>query len=141
AAMTVMVMLVTSFDSEIVASYGVGARILSLVIVPALGLSIATTSLVGQNIGAGRVDRAEKVGNLGVFMAAIGLSFLGVILFFLAEPLTRFFVPDDPHVIQIGSKFIKIMAPSFGLLGVQQVLNGVFNGSGLTKISMLISVI
>lgn len=141
AAMAAMVMLVTSFDSEIVAAYGVGARILSLVVVPALGLSIATTSLVGQNIGAGRLDRAERVGNLGVFVAAIGLSFLGIVLFFLAEPLTRFFVPDDPHVIEVGARFIKIMAPTFGLLGIQQVLNGVFNGAGLTKISMLISVL
>ncbi|HLV62182.1 MATE family efflux transporter [Galbibacter sp.] len=141
AAMAAMVMLVTSFDSEIVASYGVGARILSLVVVPALGLSIATTSLVGQNIGAGRLDRAERVGNIGMLIAAFGLSFLGIILFFLAEPLTRFFVPDDPEVIEVGSKFIKIMAPTFGLLGIQQVLNGVFNGAGLTKVSMLISVI
>lgn len=140
AAMAAMVMLVTSFDSEIVAAYGVGARILSLVVVPALGLSIATTSLVGQNIGAGRLDRAERVGNIGMLIAAIGLSLLGIILFFLAEPLTRFFVPDDPHVIEVGSKFIKIMAPTFGLLGIQQVLNGVFNGAGLTKVSMLISV-
>src|SRR5690606_6396592 len=98
AAMAAMVMLVTRYDSEIVAAYGVGARILSLVVVPALGLSIATTSLVGQNIGAGRLDRAERVGNLGVLLAAVGLSFLGIILFLLAEPLTRFFVPDDPHV-------------------------------------------
>ncbi|EIJ39777.1 putative efflux protein, MATE family [Galbibacter orientalis DSM 19592] len=140
-AMTAMVMLVTSFSSDVVAAYGIGARILSLVIVPALGLSIATTSLVGQNIGAGRIDRAEKVGDLSALIAAIGLTFLGMLLFFFAEPLTRFFVPDDENVIQIGAKFIKIMSPSFGLLGVQQVLNGVFNGAGFTKVSMLISII
>ncbi|MDG3580940.1 MATE family efflux transporter [Galbibacter pacificus] len=140
AAMTAMVMLVTSYSSDIVAAYGVGARILSLVIVPALGLSIATTSLVGQNIGAGRMDRAEKVGDLSTLMAVIGLTVLGMLLFFFAEPLTRFFVPDDPEVIKEGATFIKIMAPSFGLLGVQQVLNGVFNGAGLTKVSMLISI-
>ncbi|MCF8714091.1 MATE family efflux transporter [Joostella atrarenae] len=139
-AMTAMIMLVTSYDSEVVAAYGIGARILSLVIVPALGLSIATTTLVGQNIGAGRVDRAEKVGNLSAIIAAIGLTFLGMVLFFFAEPLTRFFVPDDEEVIIIGAKFIKIMAPSFGLLGVQQVLNGVFNGAGLTAVSMLVSI-
>lgn len=45
-----------------------------------------------------------------------------------------------PQVIHDGAIFIKIMAPSFGLLGVQQVLNGVFNGVGLTYVSMLISV-
>ncbi|WP_373399288.1 MATE family efflux transporter [Algoriphagus halophilus] len=63
-AMTVMVMLVTSFGSNVVAAYGIGARILSLVIVPALGFAIATTTLVGQNIGAAKIKRAEKIGDL-----------------------------------------------------------------------------
>src|SRR5690554_6104207 len=63
AGMTVMVMLVTAFGSQIVASYGVGTRILSLVVVPALGLGIATTTLVGQNMGAGKIKRAEQIGD------------------------------------------------------------------------------
>ncbi|NJW54943.1 MATE family efflux transporter, partial [Salinimicrobium oceani] len=56
-------------------------------------------------------------------------------------PITAFFIPNDPEVIQDAAYFIKIMAPSFGLLGVQQVLNGVFNGAGFTKASMLISIL
>lgn len=139
-AMTVMVMLVTSFGSNVVAAYGIGARILSLVIVPALGFAIATTTLVGQNIGAAKIKRAEKIGDLSSKIAFFGLTGVGLILFLLAEPLTRFFVPNDPQVIREGSKFIKIMAPSFGLLGVQQVLNGLFNGARFTQASMLISV-
>ena len=59
----------------------------------------------------------------------------------MAEPLTAFFVPNDRAVIQDGALFIKIMAPSFGLLGVQQIFNGVFNGAGFTKASMLISIL
>ncbi|EAZ79716.1 MATE family efflux transporter [Algoriphagus machipongonensis] len=140
AAMTVMVMLVTSFGSSVVAAYGIGARILSLVIVPALGFAIATTTLVGQNIGAAKIKRAEKIGDLSTKIAFFGLTAIGILLFIFAEPLTRFFVPNDPQVIKDGSKFIKIMAPSFGLLGVQQVLNGVFNGARFTQASMLISV-
>ncbi|WP_296699976.1 MATE family efflux transporter [Algoriphagus sp.] len=140
AAMTVMVMLVTSFGSEVVAAYGIGARILSLVIVPALGFAIATTALVGQNIGASKIKRAQKIGDLSSKIAFFGLSAIGLILFAFAETLTRFFVPNDPQVIQDGAKFIRIMAPSFGLLGVQQVLNGVFNGARFTQASMLISV-
>lgn len=139
-AMTVMVMLVTSFGSNVVAAYGIGARILSLVIVPALGFAIATTTLVGQNIGAAKIKRAEKIGDLSSKIAFFGLTAIGLILFVFAEPLTRFFVPNDPQVIRDGSKFIKIMAPSFGLLGVQQVLNGLFNGARFTQASMLISV-
>lgn len=140
AGMTVMVMLVTSFGSEVVAAYGIGSRILSLIVVPALGFAIATTTLIGQNIGAGQIKRAEKIGNLSSKIAFGGLTAVGLLMFAFAEPLTAFFVPNDPQVIRDGSLFIKIMAPSFGLLGVQQVLNGVFNGAGFTKASLLISV-
>ena len=140
AGMTVMVMLVTSFGSEVVAAYGIGSRILSLIVVPALGFAMATTTLVGQNIGAGKIKRAERIGNLSTKIAFFGLTAVGLLLFAFAEPITAFFVPNDPSVIRDGSLFIKIMAPSFGVLGVQQVLNGVFNGAGFTKASLLISV-
>ncbi|HSI70042.1 MAG TPA: MATE family efflux transporter [Gillisia sp.] len=139
--MTMMVIIVTSFGSEIVAAYGIGARILSFIVIPALGLAIATTSLVGQNIGARKIKRAEEVANLSNKVAFFGLTGMGILLFIVAEPLTAFFIPNDPEVIRDGALFIKIMAPSFGLLGVQQVTNGVFNGAGFTKASMLISIL
>lgn len=139
--MTMMVIIVTSFGSDIVAAYGIGARILSFIVIPALGLAIATTSLVGQNIGARKIKRAEEVANLSNKVAFFGLTGMGILLFIFAEPLTAFFIPNDPEVIRDGALFIKIMAPSFGLLGVQQVTNGVFNGAGFTKASMLISIL
>lgn len=139
--MTMMVVLVTSFGSEVVAAYGIGARILSFIIIPALGMAIATTSLVGQNIGAIKIKRAEKVANLSAKIAFYGLTSIGILMYLFAEPLTAFFIPNDPEVIEDASLFIKIMAPSFGLLGVQQILNGVFNGAGFTKASMLISIL
>lgn len=137
--MTMMVVLVTSFGSETVAAYGVGARMLSFVIVPALGLAIATTTLVGQNVGARKLKRAEKTGFLSIKVAFIGLTAIGILLFVFAEDLVRFFVPNEPKVIEDGALFIKIMGPSFGFLGVQQVINGTFNGAGFTKASMFIS--
>jgi len=140
AGMTMMVVLVTGFGSEVVAAYGIGSRILSLVIVPALGLAIATTALVGQNVGAGKIDRAEKIGNLSYKVSFTSLSVIGVLFYFFAEQLTAFFVPDEPQVIQDGAFFIKVMSFSFGFMGVQQVLNGLFNGTGFTKASMMISI-
>lgn len=139
--MTMMVVLVTGFGSEVVAAYGIGARILSFIVIPALGLAIATTSLVGQNIGAIKIKRAEKVANLSSQIAFFGLTGMGMLMYFFAVPITAFFIPEDPEVIKDASLFIKVMAPSFGLLGVQQVLNGVFNGAGFTKASMLISIL
>jgi len=141
AGLTVMVMLVTSFGSNFVAAYGVGARILSFVIIPALGLSIATTTIVGQNIGANKINRAEKTGNLSAKIAFFGLTSVGMLLFFFATSILTFFVPNDPDVIRDGALFIRIMAPSFGLLGVQQSMTGVFNGAGFTLASMLISIL
>ncbi|GAB3650374.1 MATE family efflux transporter [Echinicola sediminis] len=137
--MAMMVVLVTSFGSEVVAAYGVGARILSFVIIPALGLAIATTTLVGQNVGANKLKRAEHTGYLSTKIAFFGLTGIGILLFIFAEDLVRFFVPNEPQVIQDGALFIKIMGPSFGFLGVQQVINGSFNGAGFTKASMFIS--
>ncbi|PWH86179.1 MATE family efflux transporter [Brumimicrobium oceani] len=139
-AMTMLVVLVTSFGSEVVAAYGIGVRVLSLIVIPALGFSIATTTLVGQNVGANQIKRAEKVGDLSAKIAFFGLSGIGVLLFIFAEPITAFFVPNDPQVIKESALFIKIMGPSFGLLGLQQVLNGVFNGAGFTQVSLLISI-
>lgn len=141
AGLTVMVMLVTSFGSDVVAAYGVGARILSFIIIPALGLSIATTTLVGQNVGAGKIQRAERTGNLSSTIAFFSLSAAGVLMFIFAPQILAFFVPNDPKVIRDGATFIRIMAPSFGLMGVQQSMTGVFNGAGFTLASMLISIL
>ena len=138
--MTMMMAIVTSFGSDIVAAYGIGARMLSFVVVPALGLGIATTSLVSQNIGALKIKRAEKVANLSAKVALFGFSGMGVLMFIIAEPLTAIFIPNDPQVIKDGALFIKIMSISFGFLGLQQVMNGTFNGAGFTKASMLISI-
>ena len=141
SGMIMMIIIVASFGSEVLASYGIGARILNFVVVPALGFAMATTSLVGQNIGAGKIKRAQKVANLSSKIGFFGLTIIGIVFFIFAEQLTAFFVPDDPKVIVDSALFIKIMAPSFGLMGIQQVMNGVFNGAGFTKASMLISIL
>lgn len=138
--MTFMMVIVTSFGSDIVAAYGIGARMLSFIVIPALGLGIATTSLVGQNIGALKIKRAEKAANLSAKVSFFSFTALGLIMFLVAEPLTTFFIPEDPKVIQDGTLFIKIMSLSFGFLGLQQVMNGTFNGAGFTKASMFISI-
>lgn len=138
--MTFMMVIVTSFGSDIVAAYGIGARMLSFIVIPALGLGIATTSLVGQNIGALKIKRAEKAAVLSAKVSFFGFTGLGLLMFLVAEPLTTFFIPEDPQVIQDGTLFIKIMSLSFGFLGLQQVMNGTFNGAGFTKASMFISI-
>lgn len=139
--MTLITFLVASFGTLTVATYGVGTRILSFVIIPAMGLAMATSTLVGQNMGAGKVDRAEKVAKLGSFLSFVILTGVGVILFFSSKIVATLFLPNDLEAIKSTALFIKIISLSFGFIGVQMSLNGVFRGSGNTFISMILSIV
>ncbi len=139
--MTVMTFLVATFGTLTLAAYGIGSRILSFVIIPALGLSIATSTLVGQNIGAGKIDRAEKITRLSMLYGFIVLTLVGVAMFIFSRQITAVFIPGETETIESGALFLRIMALTFGFIGIQMSLNGLFRGSGNTMISMFLSII
>ena len=138
---TVMTLLVASFGTVTLAAYGIGSRILGFVIIPAMGLSMATSTLVGQNIGAGKTERAEKITKLSALIGFIILTLAGVTIFLFAKQISAMFIPEEAEVIQSSTLFIKIMALTFGFIGVQMALNGLFRGSGNTMISMVLSIV
>ncbi|MDT0630466.1 MATE family efflux transporter [Rubrivirga sp. S365] len=138
--LTVLVTLVAGFGSDAVAVYGVGTRIFSFVLIPALGLGIATSTVVGQNVGAGQRLRARRTTAIGAWIAFGAMTAAGALGFAFAEPLVAAFVPDEPAVIREGARFLRIMAPGWGLIGVQVVIGGGFSGAGRTYVSMLISI-
>ncbi|MDP4008192.1 MAG: MATE family efflux transporter [Candidatus Peregrinibacteria bacterium] len=137
--LAVMIILVSSFGTDAVAAYGIGTRILSFIIIPAVGLSIATSTLVGQNIGAKKIERAERLSHVSAGVSLVVLTILGIILYFLAEPISAFFVPGETKVIQTSAHFIRIMAMTFGFFGVQQTYAGSFRGAGNTLAAMVIA--
>ncbi len=139
--MTIMTFLVASFGTITLASYGIGVRILSFIIIPTLGLSMATSTLVGQNIGAGKTERAEKIVKLSLLVGFVALTIAGAITFIFAEHLVAFFIPGELETIESSAYFIRIMAFTFGFIGIQMSLNGAFRGSGNTMISMMLSII
>ena len=139
--LAVMAFLVASFGTMVIAAYGIGGRILSFIIIPAIGFSMATSTLVGQNIGAGKIDRAEKITSLSSLISFIVLSVAGILLFIFAVPVTAAFIPGDPEVIQSAALFVKIMALSFGFMGILQTINGTFTGSGNTGTSLVLSIV
>jgi putative MATE family efflux protein len=138
---TVLTFLITSFGTLTLAAYGVGSTILQVVMIPAMGLSMAVSTLVGQNIGAGNIKRAEEIGRLGAWMGFGILSGFGVIAFFLAPQLVAFFVPGDPNVIQHGATYVRVMALSWGFLGAQFSLTGVLRASGNMVSTMVLTLI
>ncbi|MBU2524701.1 MATE family efflux transporter [Patescibacteria group bacterium] len=137
----VLAFLVASFSSDVIAAYGIGIRILSFIIIPTLGLAMATSTLVGQNIGAGKPERAQYTVKLAAMISFFLLTGLGVFAFFFSYDLVAMFVPSELSVIAMGGQMIRIMALSFGFIGLQHVINGAFRGAGKTLTSMIISLI
>ncbi len=137
----VMTFLVTSFGTTTLASYGVGGNILQVIIIPAMGLSMAVSALAGQNIGAGNIQRAAAIGRLGAMMGFGSLTVLGLLVFCFPRQLVAFFVPNDAAVIVEGATFLRIMALSWGFIGAQFALTGVFRASGNMVINMMLTVV
>ncbi len=139
--LTVMTFLVTSFGTLTIASYGIGTRILSFIIIPAIGISMATATLVAQNMGAGNAKRAGAIAWMSAGISFVVLELVGVLCFLFAEPLVRFFVPNAPGVIAGGAQFLHVMALTFGFIGLQQALSGAFRGSGNTLNTMILALV
>jgi putative MATE family efflux protein len=137
---TAMTFLVAGFGTLTIAAFGIGSRILSFAIIPALGLSMATSTLVGQNIGAGKTKRAESIVKLSSLIGFVTLTILGILFFIFAEQISGIFIPGETETIAASAVFIRIMALTFGFIGLQQVLNGAFRGSGNTMITMILSI-
>jgi putative MATE family efflux protein len=138
---TLMTYLVTRFGTVTLAAYGIGSRILSFIIIPTLGLSVATSTMVGQNIGAEKFDRIKHIVNTSARIGFFTLTFLGVLFFVFSLQLVEIFIPGDIIGIQKSSLFLEIMSLSFGFIGLQMAYSGLFRGTGKTKISMLMSII
>jgi putative MATE family efflux protein len=139
--MTVLTFLIVSFGTVVTASFGVGANVFNVVIIPAMGFSMATSTLVGQSIGAGNIARAEQVAKLAAIITFSVLTFFGILCLIFAPHIVRFFIPEDQTVIREGAAYIRIVAWSFGFIGLQYALMGVLRAAGEMIPAMVISLV
>ncbi|PYX46806.1 MAG: MATE family efflux transporter [Acidobacteria bacterium] len=126
-----LVRIVSTFGAAALAGYTIAIRIVIFVILPSWGLSNAAATLVGQNLGAGKPDRAEtSVWRTG-FYNMLFLGGVGVILIMFAEPAVRLFT-HDPEVIPLAASCLRIL--SYGNIGYAygMVMLQAFNGAGDT---------
>lgn len=136
-----MSFLATSFGTMTIAAYGVGSNIMQVITIPAMGISMAVSTLVGQNMGANKVDRAEKVAILGAFTGFAILTVVGIIAFIFAENFVSFFVPNDQDVIFHASQFLRIMCLTWGCIGLQLSIVSAFRATGQMMTGLTIAVV
>ena len=139
-ALTLLTGLASGFGTDALAAYGVVARLISFFVVICLGILFSTSTLVGQNIGANRIDRAERTADYAVAIAFVSMTVLGLIAFFFAEPIILTFLNAKGRSVELAVSFLQIVAPSFGFMGAQLALVGALRGSGNTVQSMLFTV-
>ncbi|GGB84870.1 MATE family efflux transporter [Flavobacterium suaedae] len=125
-------LVATTGGDEGSAGYQSALRIMMFFLLPAWGLSNAAATLVGQNLGANQVGRAER----SVFVTAkynvIYMAVITVVTFLAAEPVMWFFT-NNANVHDIAVQAIKVLSVAFVFYGVGMVLINAFNGAGDTK--------
>ncbi|NVK83257.1 MAG: MATE family efflux transporter [Cytophagia bacterium] len=139
--LTIMTGIAAKFGTSVLAAYGVGSRLLSFVVIFGLGLLHASSTFVGQNMGARQVHRAEKGAIYAAWIGFSALTLIGIVFFIFAEPLVRAFLDSTDDVVQMGVDFLKITSLTFGFMGAQLALVGTLRGSGNTVESMILTII
>ena len=91
-----------------IAAFGVGTRIEQIALLPAIGISSAIVSIVGQNNGAGEIERVRECVRLCFKYGIYLIITASVLLFAFATPLVQIFT-DDPAVIEIGTRYVRIV--------------------------------
>jgi len=121
--------------TAVLSAFGIGNAFISIALMPAMGLGQATATLVGQNLGAGKPDRAARSAWVAMAISSGLLATAAVFVLLFRAHLIGFFL-TDPEVLVVGNKMFIIVACSFPFMGIIQVLMGTYQGSGHTVYSM-----
>nr|WP_298789384.1 MATE family efflux transporter [uncultured Allomuricauda sp.] len=132
--------IMSEFGSEVLAGYTIAIRVIMFTLMPSWGMSNAAATLVGQNLGAQKPDRAEKsvwiTGKYNAyFMGAVSL----VYLFFAKSIISAF--NNAPDVVENGALCLQVIAAGYVFYAYGMVVSQAFNGAGDTKTPTKINLI
>ena len=138
--MTAVLGIVNGFGTDVVAAYSVAIRLDALAVLPAMNFAAALSTFVGQNIGAGKMERVQKGFTSTLFMSSVVSILISVSFYFFGDLLMAIFTTDK-EVIRIGTEYLIIVSSFYILFSAMFSSNAVMRGAGDTMIPMFITII
>jgi len=130
--------LIAKYGVDSLAGYQIGLRLEGIAFMPGIGFTMAGMALVGQGIGAGSPDEAERDAYATTISAAVIMGFMGLVMIVFAHPMAAVF-SDNEAAIDHAASYLRIMGVSQVPLAVTFVLSGCLRGAGYTRGTFLIN--
>lgn len=129
---------IRDFGAAAQAGFGVGARVMQSIFLPAMAVAFAASPIAGQNFGARRADRVRETFRTAALVSTVIMAALTVICHWDPELLVRAF-SSDPRVVEVGSGYLRIVSWNFIGTGIIFTCSGLFQALGNTWPALLSS--
>lgn len=126
-----LIRVVSVFGKSAVAAYTIVFRVIVFSILPIWGIAMAAATMVGQYLGMEKVAYARKSVFLASVVNFLYLAAISVLYFILANEIMSIFT-QDPDVVALGSRGIKVLCVGYVSFGIAMVLQQAYNGAGDT---------
>ncbi len=131
---------VVKYGDGVMAAFGIGNRITSIIFMPAMGIGGAVSTVAGQNLGGGRVHRIREAFQKSIWIVTL-ISIPGTIFMWInAHRFVRFFV-QDPQIMEMGEYYLKLISLTIICMGTFQIVVGIFQGISQSKKAMALNMI
>jgi putative MATE family efflux protein len=140
ASWVFLVRILSIYGSEVIAGYTIALRIIIFTILPSWGLANSGATLVGQNLGAGKPERAKQSAWKIAFINMGFMTFIAILFLLFAKPFIQFF-DTTPQVVETGTNCLKILAVEHIVFALGMVITQAINGAGDTKPGTIFNII
>jgi putative MATE family efflux protein len=134
---TTFIWIVALYGNAANAAYQIGVQILSFSFLVGFGFSIAASTLVGQHLGAGDPEGAERSGWRAMWLAVGVMVVFGAVIIVFAEPIARLLI-DDEEVVRLAVVFIRLLGSVQALMAIEFTLGGALRGAGDTRFPLFV---
>ncbi|MCI8644953.1 MAG: MATE family efflux transporter [Lachnospiraceae bacterium] len=128
---------INSFGEDAMAGYGSYVKLEGFAFLPITCFSMAMTTFIGQNLGAGQYDRAKEGARFGIVMSLLLAETIGLIMFLFVPSLIKMF-NADPEVVRLGTRQGRTEALFYFLLAFSHIIAGICRGAGKSIVPMII---